>query len=142
MAKLSQSPILIIVSYTFGLTGIVLGLNAIYNPVFAFTFFEGKYPTGASADPQTRQIIDTLMRVYGVRNVFMGFATLVVTHYRLSKVIGLLTIATGGVALADGAICYSVNGVGQWNHWPLAPIALGLGGVFLGWFDGAWLQRK
>lgn len=135
MAKISQSSTLIAIAYVFGLTSIAFGLNAIFNPVFALTFFEAEYPT--TALPSTKRIIDTLMLVYGVRDIFMGFATLVAAYYKVPKVLGPLIIATAGIAVADGAICYYVNGSGQWNHWPLAPMVFGVGGVFLGWFDRA-----
>ncbi|KAK5075249.1 hypothetical protein LTS08_001668 [Lithohypha guttulata] len=131
MSRLSTSPTLFKVAYLFGATGIAFGLNAIYNPVYALSFFGFEYPSPG----ETKRVVDALMMIYGVRDLFMGFATLMAAYHRQSKVLGALVVATGGVALADGAVCYSVHGTGHWNHIPLAPVILGVGAGFLGVFD-------
>lgn len=65
----------------------------------------------------------------------MGVATLTATYYGQTKIIGWLTMASGAIAAADGAICYSLSGVGQWNHWALLPVIFAVGAAFLGLFD-------
>lgn len=73
--------------------------------------------------------------IYGVRDIFMGFATIVAAYHKQSKVLGPLILATASVAVADGAICYHIHGTGHWNHWPLAPVIFAVGAAFLGLFD-------
>lgn len=75
------------------------------------------------------------MLVYGIRDIYMGVAMLAAAWYGHSKIIGWLTLASGGIAAADGAICYALVGEGQWNHWSLLPVIIPLGVAFLGGFD-------
>lgn len=78
-----------------------------------------------------------MLLVYGVRDVFMGFATMIAAYHKQPKILGLLIMATASIAVADGAICYYIHGTGHWNHLPLAPIIFGVGAVFLGALDSS-----
>lgn len=133
MAKISTSSGLLLVAYIFGTCSFAFGFNAIFNPVFALSLFDLDYPS----DIQARRAIDTLILIYAVRDLYMGVATLIAASYKHTKILGWLTLATGSIAVADGAVCYYIQGTGHWNHWPLSPLIFVVGAMFLGVFDSA-----
>lgn len=51
-----------------GIVPIGFGVNAILRPAHALTFFEFEPPLA----PQDRSLVDSLMVVYGVRDIFMA----------------------------------------------------------------------
>lgn len=106
------------------------GINAILRPDQALTFFEFEPPTG-SAD---HKMVNSLMVVYGVRDIFMGFAIYTAGNCGTRRALGWTLIAASAVAFADGAVCWT-HGAGQWNHWLYAPVIAVSGSLVLGMFD-------
>lgn len=134
MSRISKSPILKLIAYLFAICSFGYGVNAILNPVFALSFFGFDYPR--QFEPN-KSAIDALMLIYGIRDIYMGLAMLAAAYYGHSEIMGWLTLATGGIAVSDGAICYYIAGTGQWNHWTLSPVIFIVAAAFLGAFDGA-----
>ncbi|EJD37911.1 putative integral membrane protein [Auricularia subglabra TFB-10046 SS5] len=123
----TSSPLTLRIAATaFGTLGVAFGVNAILRPAHALTFFEMMPPTSAT----DRRVVDALMAVYGVRDIFMGVATYAAAYYGHRKALGWIVLATGGVAFADGLIC-KLNGQGKWNHWSYAPIVAAFGCLLL-----------
>ena len=112
--------VLRLVAGVFGTISIAFGFNALYNPQSAVSFFELDYP-----DPYTphKALIDTLVAAYAVRDIFMGIAMYAAAYFGTKKSLGVITMAVGAVAVADGVICKSVVGHGEWTHWGWAPMA-------------------
>lgn len=133
MGKLSQSSSLLIAASAFATIFVGFGINAILHPEHALTFFEFE-PLAAAAD---KTLIDGLMYIYGVRDIFMGLAIYSVAYFGDRKALGWIMIAGSGVAYADGVICWAQVGNGQWNHWSYAPMLTAVGIVLLGLFDRA-----
>ncbi|KAL2194422.1 hypothetical protein P885DRAFT_62899 [Corynascus similis CBS 632.67] len=102
------------------------GVNAILRPAHALTFFGIEKPT-ASADAIT---IDSLMAVYGARDIFMGIAIWAAAFCGSPKSLGWTLFAASGVAAADGLVCY-VYTTGHWNHWSYAPVFAVIGLLLL-----------
>jgi hypothetical protein len=123
----SQSFYLRIAASAFATIFVGFGVNAIIRPDNALSFFEWPMPY-ATAD---RQLVNNLLAVYGVRDVFVGLAIYAATAFGNSKTLGWILISASAVAFADGAICYQ-NGAGQMNHWSYAPILTVVGGLLLG----------
>ena len=132
MPTLSQSPVLPIIANVFGTISIGFGINAILRPASALSFFEFQPPTSAA----DRKLVDSLMVVYGVRDIFWGLVIYIAAYFGNRKTLGWILIAGSGVAFADGAVCYA-NGKGEWNHWGYAPMMAAVGGVLLGLLDRA-----
>lgn len=132
MSRISKSPILKPIAYLFTICSFGFGFNAILNPTGAISYFGFDYPK--QYEPN-KTIVDALMLIYGIRDIYMGLAMLAATYYGHSKIIGWLALATGSIAVGDGAICYYISGSGQWNHWPLSPVIFIIGAAFLGMFD-------
>lgn len=126
----SESPAIVVAACVFATIHIGFGINAIFRPAHALTFFEFKSPAENSA----RHMVDSLMAVYGARDIFMGTAIYAAALLGSPKALGLILIAATGVAIADGAVCYS-NGKGYWSHWNHAPIFTAVGLVALGLLD-------
>ncbi|EAW15039.1 DUF4267 domain-containing protein [Aspergillus clavatus NRRL 1] len=124
---MSQSSSLQLVSSLFGTIFIGFGVNAIFRPTHALTFFELTPPTTAS----DRRIVDSLMAIYGVRDIFMGLAIYAAAFFGTRKSLGWILIAASAVAFADGAVCWSL-GAGEWNHWGYAPAITIVGALLLG----------
>ncbi|KAJ5775315.1 uncharacterized protein N7511_000326 [Penicillium nucicola] len=125
----SASAGLYIVAYTFATTFIAFGVNAILRPVQALTFFEFQPPASAV----DKQLVDSLMAVYGVRDIFMGVAIYAVAYFGTRRALGWILIAASCVAFADGLVCWT-HGQGAWNHWGYAPMITLVGSMILGFF--------
>jgi hypothetical protein len=114
------------------LLGIGFGVNALLRPAHALTFFEWESPTSL---PE-RQLVDGLVYVYAVRDIFMGLAVYIASAYGTRQSLGLTVAAVSAVAFADGLICWTW-GKGEWGHWSYAPILTAVGAALLGVFDKA-----
>jgi hypothetical protein len=128
---LSQSPSLPIAANVFGTIWIGFGINAILRPISALSFFEFEPPASAA----DKKLVDSLMVVYGARDIFMGLAVYIAAYFGDCKALGWILVAGSGVAFVDGAVCWR-NGKGEWNHWGYAPMLGAVGGVLLGVLDG------
>lgn len=131
-ARLSHSKALSVASNAFATIFIGFGLNAIVRPEHALTFFEFE-PPAAVAD---KKLVDSLMTVYGARDVFMGAAMYAAVWSGDRKTLGLLNLAASAVAFVDGLVCWQA-GRGEWNHWGYAPMVAAVGSLLLGVADRA-----
>ncbi|KAI9894692.1 MAG: hypothetical protein M1814_002048 [Vezdaea aestivalis] len=127
----SQSNALRVAASVFGTFFLGFGVNAIVNPEHALTFFEFVPPT-AAAD---KSLVDSLMAIYGVRDIFMGLAIYATAYFGDRKALGAILLCGSGVAFADGFICKASVGKGEWNHWGYAPMLTAIGMILLGIFD-------
>ena len=116
-------------STAIGTIFIGFGINALLRPQHALTFFEFDDPVPAPDAVKT--LINNLMLIYGVRDIFMGLVIYIAGIWGDKKVLGGTLLATSAVAFADGAVCW-MNGAGEWNHWGYAPMVAGVGGLVLG----------
>lgn len=105
-------------------------MNAILRPDHALTFFEWEAPAAAS----DKRLVNSLMIIYGVRDIFMGLAMSVTAYFGNRKAMGWILIAGSGVAFADGVVCWN-QGKGEWNHWGYAPMLTVVGSLLLGILD-------
>jgi hypothetical protein len=129
----SQSSSLLVAASIFATIFIGFGINAILRPENALEFFEFQ----ALASTADKNLIDGLMIVYGVRDIFMGVALYSAAYFGSRKSLGWILIAASGVAFVDGFVCQIYAGNGEWNHWGYAPILTVVGSVLLGVLDGA-----
>jgi len=93
---------------------VAFGTNPVVRSSTALTFFEWKAPA-AKADAD---VLSSLLAVYGVRDIFMGFALYSAAIWGTSKSLGWTMIAAIRVAFADGYVCF-LHGQWEWNHWGL-----------------------
>lgn len=121
--------ILRLLSALFGTIFIGFGINAILRPTHALTFFEFSVP--ATTSVAERSIIDSLMVIYGARDIFMGLAIYAAAYLGTRKSLGWTLIAASGVAGVDGLVCWG-HGAGEWGHWGYAPMLTVVGGLLLG----------
>ncbi|PNS20439.1 hypothetical protein CAC42_5889 [Sphaceloma murrayae] len=129
-SKLSQSSALLVIANILGTLTTGFGINAILRPDHALTFFEMAAPTGAA----DRKLVDSLMIVYGIRDVFMGLAIYATAFYGARKPLAWCLMGLSGVAFTDGLVCY-MNGKGEWNHWGYTPLGVVVGALLLGAAD-------
>lgn len=106
------------------------GINAILRPNHALTFFEWEAPAAAF----DKNLVENLMIIYGVRDIFMGLAIYIAACFGNRETLGWILIAGSGVAFADGVVCRN-QGKGEWNHWCYAPILTVVGSLLLGILD-------
>ncbi|KAK3392687.1 hypothetical protein B0H63DRAFT_386961 [Podospora didyma] len=122
---MAASPLLL-AAHAFATIFTAFGINAILRPSHALTFFEFSPPTSAA----DAKLVDSLMAVYGARDIFMGLAIYAAAFFGTKKSLGWTLIAASGVAVADGLVCYS-HGQGEWNHWGYAPMITLVGSLLL-----------
>ncbi|RAL15224.1 DUF4267 domain-containing protein [Aspergillus homomorphus CBS 101889] len=127
---LSQHAALPRIANAFGTIFIGFGLNALLRPEHALTFFEWALPTSL---PE-RQLVTSLIHIYGVRDIFMGLAIYAAAFYGTRQSLGWTLVASSAVAFADGAVCWGW-GQGQWGHWGYAPMITAVGAMLVGVLD-------
>ncbi|KAI0711133.1 hypothetical protein C8T65DRAFT_647604 [Cerioporus squamosus] len=125
---ISRSPILLLAATAFGTIFVAFGVNAIVRPAHALTFFEFARPPVSAAD---RQLVDSLMIIYGARDIFMGLAMYAAAFFGNRRALGAIVLAASAVAFVDGAVC-KMNGEGEWSHWGYAPMVAVVGALLLG----------
>lgn len=122
----SQSLAVTLAACVFATIHTGFGINAILRPTHALTFFEFKPP----ADKNSGDMVNSLMAVYGVRDIFMGAAIYAAALLGSQKALGWILVSATAVAIADGMVCYGY-GKGHWGHWSHAPIFTAVGLVCL-----------
>lgn len=130
MMPLSHSVVLRLAASVFATTFVGFGVNAILRPDHALTFFEFQPPTSLV----DKQMVESLMAIYGIRDIFMGAAIYAASYFGTRSTLGWILIAASSVAFADGYVCWT-HGQGQWNHWGYAPMIAVAGSLLLGVFD-------
>ncbi|KAF4555991.1 Hypothetical protein D9617_2g059580 [Elsinoe fawcettii] len=123
----SISPALLIITNLFGTIMLGFGINAIVRPAHGLTFFEMEPPRSAG----DRKVVDNLMIVYGIRDVYMALAIYATAYYKAKKPLAWCLLGVSGVAFTDGLVCY-LNGKGEWGHWGYAPMVGLVGAILLG----------
>lgn len=130
-SRLSQSPYLPIISSIFGTLALGFGINGMLRPRKALAVFEFEPPASAA----DQKLVDSLIVLYGVRDVFMGLAVYSTTYFGNRKALGWILIAGSGVAFVDGIVSRAQIGRGEWNHWGYAPVMTAVGSILLGVLD-------
>ena len=134
----SRSPYLLIAATLFATIFVGFGINGIFRPRSAFEVFEFDFP----ATPADQKLVNSLMMLYGVRDLFMGVAIYSAAYFGTRKALGLILVAGSGVAFVDGAVCRAQVGRGEWNHWGYAPALTVVGALLLGGLDGKVKSAK
>ena len=114
-----------LLSTIFATLFVGFGVNAILRPADALEFFELNAPTESAE----RELVNALLAVYGVRDIFMGVAIYASAYFGNRKTLGWIVVAGSAVAFADGAVCHLYAGKGEWNHWGYAPALTVVGGL-------------
>ncbi|KAH8653936.1 putative integral membrane protein [Tricladium varicosporioides] len=127
---LSQHPLLLLAATAFGTIFIGFGINALIRPLHALTFFEYSEPLIPASGPALT-LIESLMVVYGVRDLCMGLAMYPAAWYGERKSLGWMVLIASGMAFADGAVCWNM-GKGAGAHWGYAPTLTVVGLLLLG----------
>lgn len=128
--KLSESRPLRIAANVFATIWIGFGINGMLRPRNALEFFEFEAPASAA----DAKVIDSLMIVYGARDIFMGLAVYAAACFGDRRSLGWILISGSLVAFVDGAVCWR-QGKGEWNHWGYAPMLTVVGSMLLGILD-------
>jgi len=127
----SQSRYLHILANIFGTIWLGFGVNAMLRPRAAFAVFEFDLPSSAA----DQKLVESLMIIYGARDIFMGLAAYFTAWFGTPKACGWTLIAGAAVAGVDGLVCIRQIGDGQWNHWGYAPMIFVVGSLLAGVLD-------
>lgn len=125
--SLSKPFSLILVATAIATISIGFGINAIARPDHGLTFFAFQPPVDAAL----HRMVDSLMAIYGIRDIFMGLVIYATAYYGSRRALGWTLILNSAVAFADGAVCWT-HGQGQWAHWGYAPLIAVTGTLILG----------
>lgn len=117
---ISRSPYLSYIALFTSLFPLCLGINALIQPRSALSVLEFA-PPSSDAD---KKLVDNLLRLYGVRDVFLGLSIITVTFLGHKKATGWLLLWGSGVVTMDGVVAGDQIGRGEWNHWSFAPVML------------------
>ncbi|KAF2640688.1 hypothetical protein P280DRAFT_507320 [Massarina eburnea CBS 473.64] len=122
---ISHSPLLKYISTFLGTVVFGFGVHYTLFPRSAFSHFGFALPTAEL------ELIDALMVLYGVKDLFMGVSVWAATWSGNRKVAGINVLALGLGALVDGFVVKGVAGTGEWNHWGYGSVAVGAGLLLL-----------
>ncbi|KAK5171456.1 uncharacterized protein LTR77_004601 [Saxophila tyrrhenica] len=124
----------------FALAPLTIGVLATLNPKLGLSLLNFPLP-GPTASPKDQATIYGLIRFFGIRDVVIGASSLCVWFFggaregerKGCRALGGMMLM--GVALVgvDGLASREVIGGGEWNHWALAPVGVGLGAGLMGW---------
>ncbi|KAH0361345.1 hypothetical protein KCU65_g8791, partial [Aureobasidium melanogenum] len=128
---LSNSPYLINAAGVLGHLLIAGGFAAILIPRTMIGAFGLATPT----TPESQKLVDTLVPLYGFRELSMGISMVAVWRYGNIKTLGWTTMAVVVTALGDGWVARKQRKGIEWVHWGLTPIAVALGAGLLGYLD-------
>lgn len=127
----SHHPALLPTATAIGTIFLGFGLAFTYNPRSALPFFEFAIPASAA----DAALADSLITLYAVRDIFMGVAIYAAAYFKERRTLGVLLVAGGLVAGADGVVVKGLIGRGEWNHWGYAPVLVLVGAVLSGVVD-------
>lgn len=129
----SQSPVLANAAAVFALFPGLTGVVGIFAPrVILASAFEFELPSS----PKDQKLTDSLMRLFSIRDFFLGGASLAAWYNGDTKTLGMLMLLGSIVVFTDGAVNQYQIGRGAWKHWTFVPVMLSLGAGLLGWLDG------
>ncbi|GAA5906796.1 hypothetical protein JCM6882_006832 [Rhodosporidiobolus microsporus] len=112
-----------------GVFCILAGVNAFRDPAHALSVFHFDLPS-PTLSPSDHQLVVSLLRVYGARDIFMGVVTFATAYYGSRKALGWVMLSGAAVAAVDGAVCWRANG-GEWTHWGFVPVLGSAGAVLM-----------
>ncbi|KAH8795921.1 hypothetical protein DL96DRAFT_1646380 [Flagelloscypha sp. PMI_526] len=127
---LSSSPYVLLACNSIAAFATAAGINFVVRPTQLLPVWGLRLPT----DPNDRKTVKTLATVFGIRDIFMGAAMFAVAHSGNMDCLGMVQLATAGVAIGDGLVAIS-HGVPSWTHWSGALVFATLGGILLGAAD-------
>lgn len=111
---ISAHPALRIAASIFGTIFLGFGFNYTLRPRESFSTF------GFSASPTTladQQLMDSIIVLYGVKDLFMGVTTYSALMWGSRKTLGAILMMAGFCAWIDGYVVKAQAGTGEWNHW-------------------------
>lgn len=129
--RLSQQSYLKLAATAFATIWLGFGVNALVRPTNALEIFEFDPPASAA----DKKLVDSLILLYGVRDLFMGLAVYAAAYFGNHKTLGWILIAGSGVAYVDGFVVKAQIGRGEWNHWGYAPALTVVGSLLAGIMD-------
>lgn len=110
----------------FGTLRLFFGLKGIFRPRSTLAILGFHTPTR----PADQKLVDSLIVLYGVRDVFVATAIYVASWVGNSKTLGCMLLAANPVTLVDGWVVEKQLGKGGWKHWWYT-VVLGFGVGFL-----------
>jgi hypothetical protein len=110
----------------------VFGLNALIRPEAALRSVEFPVP----AQPESRKLTASLMRIYGIRNVAVSYLLTLIWSTGSEKLMGAGLVAGLAMCCTDGVISKAQIGGGEWNHWSFAPVIAGIQAGLFGYLQG------
>jgi Domain of unknown function (DUF4267) len=129
--NISQSISLRVAAGSISAIMVGLGVNAIFRPQTALELLQ--FPKAAT--PADQKLVDSLMRIYGARNIAMSLGQGITAYFGHTKALAWILLGNSIVAIVDGFISKDQIGRGEWNHWGFIPVSVGLGSALLGVFD-------
>lgn len=129
----SQSPLLPTAAAIFGFFPALAGAVGLFLPRLVLA---GAFEFELPASPKDQRLTDSLMRLFCVRDLFLGGVALAAWHNGDNKTLGAIMLMGAGVVFTDGAVNTHQTGGGAWKHWPFVPVMASIGAGLLGWLDG------
>ncbi|CAD0091546.1 unnamed protein product [Aureobasidium vineae] len=129
----SRSPLALNIGAASGVFQLALGLTGVFQPRVMLQEVWGFKPSTKPGEEQL--LIESLMQLYGVRNIALGLMILAVRTLADSRTLGWVLMTDILVAIGDGFVQKRCTGGGEWKHWSFVPVGVGMGMLLLGYFD-------
>jgi hypothetical protein len=129
MPPISHQPFLRYLSTFFSAMFLAIGLTYMVSPRAGYSLYGF---TSSPTTPGDWKIMERIMVLYGAKDVFVSVAIFASTWFGTRRSAGLVLIAAGACAGADGYVVQREAGIGGWNHWGYGSTMAVLGGIMMG----------
>lgn len=109
---------------------VLLGINALLRPDAHLKALG--FP--AHTEPKAKNLNLALMRIWGIRNVSIGFLLTLIWSYGNEKMMGAALCAGLAISTTDGFVSRLLIGGGEGQHWIFPPIVGITMAALFGWF--------
>jgi hypothetical protein len=116
-------------TFLIGFVPMLLGVNAILRPEAGLRVMRYRAPN----QPDAWRLTQSLMRMYGTRNIMMGLSILGNWYFDQRQALAIILLAVVQVSVVDGFVSRFQIGGNEWGHWRFAPAGLVLAAGLLEW---------
>ncbi|KJZ74460.1 hypothetical protein HIM_06056 [Hirsutella minnesotensis 3608] len=126
-----EHPIFFRISLALSVTPILFGINGMLRPNAHLRALN--FP--AHTEPQAKKLNHALMRIWGIRNLSVGFLLTLIWTTGDERLMGKALCAGLALPITDGFVSRRLIGGGELQHWMFPPVILVVMAGLFGWFD-------
>ncbi|KAH8896085.1 hypothetical protein GQ53DRAFT_851990 [Thozetella sp. PMI_491] len=108
-----------------------LGVAALLQPE---SLLSNAFHFSLPSEPEARKFTRTLVQMMGIRQLAVGYLCLLLWGQENSTLTGYALFGGLGIVVFDGSASKAQIGGGEWNHWWMIPVFVGVSAGLLGFY--------